>query len=299
LTRIKAGSAAVREAGPTKPGKTTMGPILVATDLSARSDRAVTRAAHLARATGAPLRLLHVADDDLPAALIQRRAEEAEAALGEQVAATPDLRALDPRIDVEFGGAVRMVARVARDVRAEVVVIGAHRDRGLADLIGTPTASRMIAAVEAPILVAVGRPERAWHEVVAGWDFSPAGEAALRLARRLAPEADLRIVHCWQEPVAVAAQGFPYAGAASGNVQGDIEARLRDAADALGDPPPSREVAIGAPVPTLARIASEREAGLICLGRHARSGFARLLLGDTAAGLALAAPCDVLIAPPA
>jgi len=42
---------------------------LMATDLSARSDRAVERAVALARELGAKLKIVHVVDEDLPASL--------------------------------------------------------------------------------------------------------------------------------------------------------------------------------------------------------------------------------------
>ncbi|MCI3953055.1 MAG: universal stress protein UspA, partial [Burkholderiales bacterium] len=44
--------------------------ILVGTDLSSRSDRALHRAAFLARQFKARLLLLHVVDDDQPPALV-------------------------------------------------------------------------------------------------------------------------------------------------------------------------------------------------------------------------------------
>ena len=44
--------------------------ILVATDFSARSDRAIRRAGLLAREQGARLMLLHVVDDDRPERLV-------------------------------------------------------------------------------------------------------------------------------------------------------------------------------------------------------------------------------------
>ncbi|MEO1688792.1 MAG: universal stress protein, partial [Pseudomonadota bacterium] len=53
--------------------------ILVASDLSARSDRALARAAALAQAHGAALHVAHVTDDELPAALAHPQTESARA----------------------------------------------------------------------------------------------------------------------------------------------------------------------------------------------------------------------------
>ncbi|MGB3555135.1 MAG: universal stress protein, partial [Jannaschia sp.] len=249
--------------------------ILVATDLSARSDRAVMRAAHLAQAHGAALRIVHVVSDDVPGAILQRRSEEAEEVLAAMVAANPTLKALAPAVDVEAGRLDRLIPEVARSGEADLIVVGSHRGRGLADLLGAPTLSRVLRGVDVPVLVAVGRPEADYAEVSIGWDFSPAGEAATKVALALAPKAAMTFVHSWHEPVAA----MPYAYEGGGAITEEALERLRGqvARSVAGIVKnPSVKVLVGPPAYILARQAEEG-ADLLAVGRHARSGLARLV----------------------
>ena len=63
--------------------------ILVATDLSGRSDRALQRAVALAREFGAELAVVHVIDESLPARVLARHEEAAKSAIEEQVCSLP------------------------------------------------------------------------------------------------------------------------------------------------------------------------------------------------------------------
>ncbi|MGB3409074.1 MAG: universal stress protein, partial [Jannaschia sp.] len=173
--------------------------ILAATDLSARSDRAVLRAAHLARDAKARLHIVHVVGEDLPAAILQTRVEEAEQVLADMVAANPMLAALTPKMVVEAGHVDRLLQDAVRASGADLVVVGAHRRRGMAGVLGKPTLARLLRAVEVPVLVAVDRPEHGYRSVSVGWDFSPAGSAAAAAAMDVAPEARVTLVHAWQD----------------------------------------------------------------------------------------------------
>ncbi len=57
-------------------------------------------------------------------------------------------------------------------------------------------------------------------------------------------------------------------------------------------------VRAGIPWIELARRARELAAGLVVVGSHGRSGYRPMTLGGTASGLALAAPCAVVIVNP-
>ncbi|MEM7643018.1 MAG: universal stress protein [Pseudomonadota bacterium] len=280
-----------------------MGPILAATDLSARSDRALRRAAKLAKHTGAELHIVHILDDDLPGAILQRRTEETEAELTALVAADPDLSAANPRVDVETGQLSRFLPRLAQERGAGLVVFGSHRDRGLAELIGSPTLSRVMKALNAPLMIVVGPVEREHAKALAGWDFSPASQAAVTLAQTLAPIDTLTLLHAWADPLAGAPYAMDIAGAATPARQAGIEDALAEtkaqlAADAPGIAVET-EAMIGSPARALTQAAEEKGSDLLIIGRHARTGIARFLLGETAERVALTAPCDVLIAPPA
>jgi nucleotide-binding universal stress UspA family protein len=274
--------------------------ILVTTDLSARSDRALLRAARLANERGAKLRILHVCDDDLPAALLKARCDEAETVLRAMVEETPILKEAAPEIEVEPGHPDKLVPKVARDHEADLVVLGSHRGRGLGELLGSPSLVRLLRGLEVPVLVVAGRTELAYGAVSVGWDFSPAAESAAHLAATLAPEAEITLVHAWMDTIGTG----PFGGEVSTMLPVQEQDRLRGdmmragAALGLASGSPAAEVVLGPPGSVLRHRASEGKADLLAVGRHARSGFARWLLGETAVDVALTAECDVLVAPP-
>ena len=59
--------------------------LLMATDLSARSDRALQRALALAREHKAELEVVHVVEDSLPEAIAQRHEDLARATIRKQL----------------------------------------------------------------------------------------------------------------------------------------------------------------------------------------------------------------------
>jgi nucleotide-binding universal stress UspA family protein len=300
LIGIKVAGDPVCHLGSRLSGETVMGPIIAATDLSARSDRALRRAARIAASTGSELHIVHLMDDELPAALLQRRSDEAEATLNALVAADDDLSAASPKIDVEAGQIRKLLPDLIERRDAGLVVLGTHRNRGLAELVEQPTLTKVMRAATAPILIAVQPAAQDYRTLVAGWDFSPASAAAVALAKTFAPAEALTLVHAWADPLTGAPYAMDLAGSATPARQAGIEAALEEAkasvaADGLTV---EMEAMIGAPQRALIEQAEARRADLLVLGRHARSGLARFLLGETAERVAIMAPCDVLIAPP-
>jgi nucleotide-binding universal stress UspA family protein len=296
------GAARPRRASsaPPQEGAPTVKTILVTTDLSARSDRAMLRAARLAVQHGATLRVLHVCDDDLPAALLSTRCDEAEHVLRAMVDETPVLSAAAPEVEVEPGHLTALVPKVAAEIGAGLVVLGSHRGRGLSELLGKPSLIRLMRGLSVPLLVVAGRTEAPYGAVSVGWDFSPAAEAAARLAAEVAPEAEMTLVHAWMDTMGTG----PFGGEVGIVLPRDEEARLRSeiaraAAELrLGGRTVAAEVAIGPPASVLRHRAEAGHADLLAIGRHARSGLATFLLGATAEDVALTAQSDVLVTPP-
>jgi nucleotide-binding universal stress UspA family protein len=143
------------------------------------------------------------------------------------------------------------------------------------------------------------------QHILAGADESEAGRRAVRSAIDLARRADARVTVVHAVPVmamAVAATttgGYDFAGA---EIQSPAIEELRQwiGSDlrARSEPPPV-ELAIvsGIPGMEIRRLADQREADLVVLGRKRRSQFARLILGDTAGLVARHSQIPCLIVP--
>ena len=144
-------------------------PILVATDLSARSDRAIDRATFLAQQWGVRLFVLHALE---PGSRLEAKPELAEQAIR---AALPDPEA-DVGIVPAIGPAPTVIVEAAASAGCGLIVTGVARFNHVSDfLIGTAV-DHVIRHATAPVLVVKQRPHgpycpdsesRPWVESIA------------------------------------------------------------------------------------------------------------------------------------
>jgi len=272
--------------------------ILVASDLSARSDRAVQRAAALARDLKAQLTVLTVIDDALPSDMAQRNAADATARLTSLCAGLPGVGA--PRILSELGDPMEVILSHATE--ADLLILGTHRARSFLGELRETTMQRIVRTTSVPVLVAAERPEGAYQSVLAACDFSPAADAAMALALNMAPAARVTPLHAVHIPYAGRlAKTGPSAALLEQSFVQEIDRdadRWRAASDLPKAVTDALEIVTGAPGPILRARAADGAADLLCLGAHGRVGAARALLGSLANDMMRDPPCDVLIARP-
>jgi universal stress protein E len=160
--------------------------ILVASDLSQRSRRALRRAMALTRQFGWELSILYVADDDRPGALIAEECRGAEEALHELVeklgAPSPPSA---PSVITRVGDPFRVIVDEANAVQADLIVMGAHRKRLLGDVFTGTTIERVMRLGGRPVLMVNADSEAPYAKVAAAVDLSEASANALRTARKL------------------------------------------------------------------------------------------------------------------
>jgi len=172
--------------------------VLAATDFSDTSQAALVLAARLARHCGAALHVLHAEDPLLAAAadgagidLLQETRDELERV----VAAALPAGDAAPQLHVETGLAVHVTLDVARQVRADLVVVGSRGMSGAARLVFGSTTEGLLRRADLSVLVAppgwapVNRETSdlaGTGPVVAGVDFSPASVAAVSAGCALA-----------------------------------------------------------------------------------------------------------------
>jgi nucleotide-binding universal stress UspA family protein len=131
--------------------------------------------------------------------------------------------------------------------------------------------------------------------IVCGIDDSPGAREALRVASALSVRFGARLV------LAHVADGFATAGDESlttnlGRRGGE---RLLEEAARRQRVQVENRVEVGDPAETLARIAAEEAASLIVLGSRRRGRLRPRLRSAVADELAAAAPCPVVVVPPA
>lgn len=281
--------------------------LLVATDLSARSHRALRRAALLARAEGAAIILLHVVDDDQPARMVDAARSTAVELLDEQARTLRDHDAIACHPEVALGEPFEAIARAATQHAVELVVIGQHRREILRDLFLGTTAERTIRSTTLPVLMVQSPAIQPYRAVLAAMDLSDNAPRALACATTLGltREALVGALHVFSPAsggtlaragMTTHAREAAEAGEAAA-VAADLDAFLAD----LPNAPAQRIVrpATAGVASVVCDMARTLSADLIVVGTRNRWGLASLLLGSVAGEVLRYAPCDVLAVPPA
>lgn len=138
-------------------------------------------------------------------------------------------------------------------------------------------------------------------------DFSEYSRHALEQAVAIARQHDARVIAMHAFALAPVAAAMPAGsptvlepGRLTGSMRAALEEDLLDftaSVNAAGVPV-EPEIAGGDPVGAIIREAERREADLIVMGTHGRSGFNRIVLGSVAESVLRQATCPVLTVPP-
>lgn len=280
--------------------------ILVATDFSEAADRALERALLLPVAPRGRLHLLHVEPAGRTAAL---RAAAMEA-LDERVARAQDARGAARGLAVSAavveGDAYVEIIRYSRHLDAELIVVGRHSKRPSRELtlVGS-TARKVLRKGDVPVLVVSLPATQRYERPLVATDLSDVSRRVLDLALQVGgPQVgEIAVVHAVHVPF----ENFvtpTAAGAQRSRLRRDVEHRAHDALDGLlamyretgvrWDP----VLGYGEARSVIINEAVRREADLIVLGTHGRTGLSHLLIGSVAEWVLENASCDVLVSHP-
>lgn len=274
---------------------------LLATDLSARCDRALDRSVQLAGEWGAELVALTVMEPGpLAAPAAAWLADEGEAG-GERLArrmlqrelARSDVPAVVELAQGKVTDAIRERAQVHG---CPLVVLGLARDEPFGRLLAGSTAENLARPAAPMLLVVRHRPQAPYRKVLVATDFSEASRHALQAALKLFPQSAVVLYHAYepafsglvQDAAQLAAvrdverQQMPAFLAATPLLQQE-RARIRPVVEG------------GAPERVAARYLRDHDIPLAVIGTKGRSGVADLLLGSAASTLLQWLPSDVLL----
>lgn len=276
--------------------------ILLATDLSARSDRALESAVVLARRLGAQLSILHVVDEDLPAAAMDTVIRAARTEIEASLAKTGTRGTEAALIDVVPGKDYRDILEYAEEARADLIVAGIHRNEDGAKPIAGTTMERVIRKGVRPVLVVPGRVQADYRRVLLGVDFSAFSRFAIRAALAIAPEAEIQAVHAFEVPFSGFQGGSETRRQYRRRHEDELSAIIAEELGVLigssagGFASSIQPVVRHGGVESVLRAEVERfEPELLVLGTHGRVGLAHVFLGSVAEGFLTRPPCDVLV----
>lgn len=183
--------------------------ILLATDLTDRSELALERATQLCRTGCADkLTLLHVVGVGLPPILSAQQLSGAETFLAGKIAQLTSQGVQTPASAiVRTGYPFSTIISEAITVKADLILIGSPAKSPYAHTVLGTTAERVIRFGECPVLL-VNRPTRGpYARVLVAFDGSDGAVRSLAAALIIAPDAEFRVVHAWWPPPASFAEG--------------------------------------------------------------------------------------------
>jgi nucleotide-binding universal stress UspA family protein len=294
------------------PASRTIGlrTVVVATDLSPGSSRALRRVAALPYRPRALIVLVHVLDaavDKTTATLIAGGAEIAlEKAAGRLAGWLADRHRRDVRIQVRLLSGERPwheIDRLARGLGADLVCVGKRGQSRLRQLVPGTTARRLVRRGAVPVLLVNRAPRGPYKQAVLGVDLTNTSKTAARLARRLVPlTGRLTAIHAFESPLRNVPDPIrpDTDGTSRQAVQSDIKARTRRIRRlveplAAGGRPWAVRVEEGDARGVLYQAALDSKADLVAVGSAGRTGVNRVLLGSVAESMLERAPCDVLV----
>ena len=274
--------------------------LMLATDLSARCDRALDRAGLLAESWGAELVAVNVLDvannPDQILAWAGRASEREmrEIALHELRRNTQGVKA-PITLRVERGDEpADVLCNVADEVQADLVVSSVARSEVLGRFLLGSTVEQLARRLTQPLLIVRQRARQPYRRIVVATDLSAGAHAGLQAAARLFPGQPLQLYHAHDVPLAGLAGRADEALPVSRTAQQACEALLAET-----PLPPSTAVSIqcerGAVASTLPSYVRTHDVDLVVLGIQARAGLLGALLGSTALRLLQWLPSDVLL----
>lgn len=285
--------------------------ILLATDLSSRSDRALDRAVRLAREWDARLVVLTVVEPEpaeAPTSVLSRasglsggtaRRAMVEQRLRADLAGEDGDLPLLPR--VEQGSVTDTVLTVATAEGSGLIVVGVARNEALSRVVLGSTVDALARRSPVPLLVVRNRPRATYSHVIVASDFSAASRHTLRAAAALFPQAELTLFHAFDNPYPAIGGVDTTKVRADGLAQAEREAEAFILSCALPDGVSLRLrtwLEHGDTGLLLHTHGLAHPADLVVLGTQQRRGVLGLLLGSVAQRVLEMAENDVLVVPP-
>ncbi len=274
--------------------------ILVATNLTDRSERALDKAVGLAQ--GCTITLLHVLPAGLPEALRIGLQTEIETFLNESVCriqarpGTGEIRTLvlsgDPYSTIIVEGIMRS---------ADLLVVGEPAKLRRQDLFLGTTAERVARFTDRPVLVVKQAGHGGYSRVLVAFDGSEAAVRALGAALALCPDAEFRITHAWwPQSAALGLDDVRRQGIVEQNehIRAQLEHAVRKATT-TSTSTKKLTVNLAENNPYVAVRHDSEWADLLVMGTHSKGRLAMSTeIGKLALHMLSEAPCDMLLSPP-
>ena len=257
--------------------------ILVATDLTARSDRALDRAIMLAGRDASKLCIVHV---------VEGRTRSVRAQLVHDLGEAAD-RAT---IRIEHGNPAEVIRDIAREMSSTLIVVGVTRTERLGRVTLGATVERLMRTADQPLLLVTERPRGPYEKAGVAIDFTRFSAETVALAAGLFPHQPIAVLHA-SEPLATY-------GAADVKAHREAFRQAKESGYAhwlanAGLPLETRQrihpqVLQGEPPKALREAAEAGAFDLVVLATHGHRRIFEFFLGSVAKRILAELPCDAL-----
>ncbi|MGD9711455.1 MAG: universal stress protein [Thermomicrobiales bacterium] len=286
-------SEASRPKGPPKT-------ILLATDLSARCDRALDRAVSLSRQWGAKLLVLHVLERGVEPDRIApswRRPPDLLKAAKKQLWADIGSAAETVDILIEEGDPVEAIGRTAESKGCDLVVTGIARDELFGRFVLGTTVDRLLRYSRVPILIVKSRAQQPYGHIAAAIDFSESSRHALETVIRFFPDQSLTIFHAYDPPLSgLTSDLAAYRRQFQASAEQDYRNFLKSMASGETIKQRSRSfIEFGTPADVVHEGVRDMNIDLVVLGTEGRGAVVEALFGSVAKAITAELPCDALV----
>ena len=290
--------------------------VLCPVDFSVSSARALQNAAALARRFEARLVVLHVVPQTAPY-------DPEAATFAQPIVANPVLCQLvrqdlarfvaestSPGTPVELvvreGEPWREILSVARELAADLIVMGTHGRGGFKYLLMGSVAQEVLSRASCPVVTVSHDEARAWEtpglvrNILCATDLTSASSPTIGHALSLAAEFQCKLVllHVIESALDVVGPGHPHAPVAVTVLNEHESIARRQLHDAVPDDVRSwctvdEQVMCGRPYEEILRVAAQVNADLIVVGAR-QHGLASTVMGSTSQHIVRSATCPVL-----
>ncbi|WP_027896963.1 universal stress protein [Zestomonas thermotolerans] len=286
--------------------------ILAATDLSSPSRQAVRRAALQAKECGARLDLLHVLSrapfeklrnlvTDVPPGLEERLEADARDELVRLAERLHQDYGVSAGVHVVTGSLLAEIENQTDALRADLLAVGGRGEGFMRHRVLGSTAERLVSKTRSPLLVVKQPARQAYRTLLVPVDFSSVSAATLRLARDVAPGAEIVLLHVFEVPF----EGrLRLAGVKDEVLNGYRVAARQEALSKLQALAEQARLASGSvrflvlqgnPERRILEQEQDQACDLIVIGKHGEGQLEELLLGSTTRQVLAESQCDVLV----
>ncbi|NJO33999.1 MAG: universal stress protein [Rhodospirillales bacterium] len=274
-----------------------IGHILVASDLTGRSVYPLQRAMQLKAESDCQLTVLHVVEHGFTSNIRERRHAEALTELESWKRSLPEVNQIGVTVNVMAGDPFATIVGMQQSHNVDLAIIGGPGKKGLKELFTGTTAERVVRFSNGPVLMVRQHAQGPYKRVLVAMDFSQGAKRALEWACRIAPDADIRLVHAWQSPLWGSTDDEEEKDAANRRLRDQEERQIgavvREVAAARSLP---LEVVDSDPHSAIRRTLGSFDAELLAIGTHSRSRLSTAIVGSFAREFLATGPCDVLVA---